>query len=117
MKKLLAVVIVLVVAGGAYAAYAWTQTPERRLCRRMGELCQVDGTFKDFDECTAAVEKLEKQVGEERVEQAANCVDKADSCAVATGCIAGTGFDVMQDLLRGFMRGFLMSGEDKDKKK
>ena len=105
MKKVVAGVIVMGIIGGG-VAWAVTRTPERRLCVRMGELCGVEGDFEDYEQCVDGIERLEKVVGEEPIESAADCVDRADSCMKATGCIAGAGYKAMPKLLQEFTEGF-----------
>jgi hypothetical protein len=105
MKKFLAVFVVLgLVAGGV--AWAVTRTPERRLCMRMGDLCGAEGDFEDYEQCVESFEKLEKVVGEEPIETAAECVDEVDNCAKAAGCLAGAGYKAMPKLLHDFAEGF-----------
>lgn len=105
MKKVVAGVIALGIIGGG-VAWAVTRTPERRLCVRMGELCGVEGDFKDYEQCVDGIERLEKIAGEEPIESAADCVDRADTCAQATGCIVGAGYKAMPKLLQEFTEGF-----------
>ncbi len=105
MKKVVIALVVLGVIGGG-VAWAVTRTPERRLCIRMGDLCGVEGDLSDFDTCVQELEKLEKLVGEEPVESAAECVDKADSCVEATGCVVGAGVKAGPKLMQEFLEGF-----------
>lgn len=105
MKKVIAAIVVLGVIGGG-VAWAVTRTPERRLCIRMGDLCGVEGDLSDYDHCVDTIERLEKVVGEEPIESAANCVDKADTCVEASGCVAGAGYKAVPKLLKEFVEGF-----------
>jgi hypothetical protein len=105
MKKLVIAVVVLgVLVGGV--AWAFTRTPERRLCVRMGELCGVEGDLGDYEQCVDQLQRLEKVVGEEPLESAATCADKADSCVEAMGCVTGAGYKALPKLMEDFFKGF-----------
>lgn len=104
MKKVVAVVILLgIIIGGV--AWAVMASPERSVCVRVADLCAVEGTMQDLEQCVQDVEKLQKIVGEEPVERAAACVEGADTCAEAMGCIAGEGMNTMQEQLDEFFEG------------
>ena len=105
MKKIIAGLVVVGIVGGG-VAWAVTRTPERRLCVRMGELCGANGDFKDYEACVDGIEELGRVVGDKPVENAAECVDKADSCVEATGCIVGVGYKAVPKLLKEFVEGF-----------
>ena len=105
MKKAVAAVVLLGIIGGG-VAYAVTRTPEKRLCVAMGDLCGVEGDFKDYENCVESIERLEKVVGEEPIETAADCVDRADTCVQATGCLAGAGYKALPNLMKEFVEGF-----------
>ena len=105
MKKVAAgILLVGLVAGGA--AYAIVNTPERAVCVKMGELCDVQGGYQDLDACVKQVEELEKVVGKEPVEKAAACVAEANSCVEGSGCLAGAGYSAMPKLMNDFFKGF-----------
>jgi hypothetical protein len=104
MKKVIAVVVLLtLVAGGVWA---FTRTPERRLCQKMGKLCRVEGNYRDYDACVDTVEDLAATFGEEPVAQAADCVDDAQTCAEGIGCVAGVSASVVEGMIGDFKKGF-----------
>jgi hypothetical protein len=105
MKKLVIVVVVLgVLVGGV--AWAFTRKPERRLCVRVGELCGAEASLGDYEQCVDEMERLSKVVGEEPFENAAECVDDADSCVQAMGCVTGAGYRALPKLAEEFFKGF-----------
>lgn len=102
------VVLLSLVAGGVWAL---TRTPERRLCRKMGTLCRVEGNYRDYDACVETVDDLAATFGDEPVARAADCVDGAQTCAEGIGCVAGVSAGVVEDLIGDFKKGFDRSRE------
>lgn len=107
MKKLLGTVLVgsMVVGGvtlvrGASAA----STPEGKMCVRLADMCPGDATKPmTLDECVGDMKEMRKVAGKRAFEKTQQCVDEADSCAAASGCIAGgIGVGAMGEMLKGF---------------
>jgi hypothetical protein len=112
MKKFLVVIIVLgVIVGGV--AWAVMRQPEQTVCTKIADLCGVEGTKADLDECVAEIQEIEKVLGKEPVERVAKCVDGAKTCAEAMGCVAGESMNTMQDQLNEFMKGVRKSLDQK----
>jgi len=91
MKKLaVSVVLLVAVVWGAVAvAQAVRNTPERRLCTRVGELCNQPRDPRQLDACMENVRQLRRSVGNEAVDHTERCVEQVNSCGGAMGCVAG----------------------------
>ncbi|MEZ4446712.1 MAG: hypothetical protein R3B72_46975 [Polyangiaceae bacterium] len=114
MKKVLIGAAVLVALGaGITAAIAVTRSPEEKICMRLGDLCGAEGTYSDLERCAKDIAEIEKAVGDKRMGELSECIDDVDSCVAATGCIAGTGLDVMGDMAGEFLKGFERSRRGK----
>jgi uncharacterized membrane protein len=107
MKKLLIVIGILALVGGA-GAVVWvaTASPERATCVRLGELCgSQNKELADLDKCMATMQEVHEAAGDERMEAMSACVDQADTCATAAGCMAGTGMSVLTEVMGDFLKG------------
>ncbi len=116
MKKLLLFVIVLglVAAGGAWLLLR--STPERNVCTRTWELCGMgEGKLEELERCVEDVEKLRQKADDATFQRTVKCVDQANTCAGAMGCLAGGAFDDAFDhakrALGDFMKGFRETAE------
>lgn len=107
MKKALPIVAFVVVAGAAVGAFAYIRNPTRVACVRVGELCGVEGgTMQDLDQCVDTVKQWRKIAGDEAVDKGVACVESANSCGEAMGCMAGAGFKGMEGVMKDFLKGF-----------
>jgi hypothetical protein len=109
MKKLLVLLVILGVLGGAgYYIYSQVLYPkERRACIRMGELCggkELGG--KGLERCEAAFQQLYKMGGKGRTNDAVECVLKSQNCMRAAGCMGGVSLGITKDFFDG-LRGVL----------
>jgi hypothetical protein len=100
MKKVL---VLLVLAAAAYAAYAFViRPPERRACIRMAELCGLGES--EAQQCTQTLDSLKKS-NASSVAQAATCIADAKSCGEAMGCASGTALTIGTGFLKDFLNG------------
>lgn len=108
MKKLLviAVVVVVVVVGigllfGKRVLLAFA-SPETKACAKIGDLCSAEGSSRDLDACVDGLEKTRKVVGDEAVDKTIACIDDAETCVAASGCmVGGIGVGVLEELVKG----------------
>lgn len=101
MKKLLIVAAFLGLGAVVYAKVI-RSTPVDRGCERIAKLC---GEEVDVGECRDAMDEAEDVVGEKVVAKAADCMQTADSCMEAVGCMAGAATHAIDDFEKGFKRG------------
>ena len=104
MKKLLVVIVILGVLGGAgYYLYSQVLFPrERRACMRVGELCGGRGFGEaGMKRCEAAFEQLYRMGGKGRADDAVRCILASQSCLRAAGCMGGVSLGVTKDLFDG----------------
>jgi len=100
MKKLLAVAVVLGLGAVVYAKVI-RSSPETRACERINSLC---GQKVEVGECREAFDEAEKILGEKVVDRATDCMDDADTCMEAVGCMAGATTHALEDFEKGFER-------------
>ncbi len=108
MKKLLVTLLVLgLIGGGGFVAYrSLFVPPEQRACDRLAQLCSSDdGTdktgAKNTGRCEKAMLKLKETAGDKQLTAASECIDEADSCLKAAGCLFGAGIGAMGEFLKG----------------
>ena len=101
MSKLLVLAAVLGLGAVVYAKVI-RSTPAESACERLDTLC---GGEVDIGECREAFDEAEKVVGEKVIDKATDCIDGADTCMEAVGCMAGAGSHVIEELEQGFERG------------
>ena len=101
MKKLIGLVVVLAVVGGAVFGY-YEMRPERRACAKLVTLCESadkgDSGKKERKDCEDTFAELKSTSGPESVEKPAQCILDSKTCPEATGCFVG---GVGGGLLRG----------------
>jgi hypothetical protein len=100
MKKLLVVAILL---GGGYFAYAHWFKAERRACTRMAQLC--GDKANQIDKCESDMKDLRKSLGDEVARKFDSCVADANSCPEAAGCMLGAGASGVGDAMNKFIQG------------
>ena len=105
MKKL---VVIALLAAAAYGAYAYVlRPPAKRTCMRAAELCGLDPTGKQTDQCMQALDSLKKS-NPASVDQVTTCMAAAKSCGEAAGCASGValtlGAGFVQDFLNGIQK-------------
>jgi hypothetical protein len=87
-----ALVVGTVVAKGAGQARL-AITPEGRSCVKLKELCPVrtDASHepRTLEACVQDLEDLRKIAGPPAVDRSMSCVNEAQSCTAALGCMAG----------------------------
>jgi predicted negative regulator of RcsB-dependent stress response len=89
MKLLGTLLILALIAGAGWYAYnTWLRPPERQACLRLAELCGSEGDAK-LDQCEERLGKLEEATGEQAFGETVACVEQAETCIKATGCLAG----------------------------
>ena len=101
MKKLLVVAAFLGLGAVVYAKVIRTK-PEEAACERLNDLC---GKRVDVGECREALDEAGDIVGDKVMDKAVDCMESADSCMEAVGCMAGAGTHALDDFERGFDRG------------
>jgi hypothetical protein len=102
MKKLLTIVVLAV---AAYAVYAYVvRPPEKRACARLAELCGLDASGSESQQCTSMMDTL-KQSNAASVAKAATCVADAKSCAEAGGCVSGAALSAGAGFAKDFLGG------------
>jgi hypothetical protein len=99
MKKLLAFVIVLGVAGFLVYRYVLTSATERS-CQRLATLC---GQKAGVDGCVRGMAELGK-TNKEAASRFDSCVADAKSCAAGVGCGVGAGLSAAGGLLNDFVK-------------
>jgi hypothetical protein len=102
MKGLFKAIVVLGLLGGiGYLVYNYAfRSSEARACAKIVALC---GSQKAVAaKCEQAFEKLEKVAGKESLSKSLDCLQKADSCPRAWGCVAGgVGAGVVGEFIKG----------------
>lgn len=104
MKKLLVVAAFLGLGAVVYAKVIRTK-PEEAACERLNDLCGKRMDSKDIGECREAFDEAGDIVGDKVVDKAVDCMESANSCMEAVGCMAGASTHALDDLERGFERG------------
>ena len=106
MKKL-PFLLILFVAGTAYAGYYFIPDrmppfmhPEGRACSRMTSLCGE--AAKDCDQAFA---ELRKASGPESIRKPIKCIMSAQSCPESAGCMAGGGVNAVIKSGEEFLKG------------
>jgi hypothetical protein len=108
VKKIVivAVVLLLVVVGlglvfGKKVLLAFASA-ETQACAKIGDLCGRDGSQRDLDACVNGLAQTRKAVGDEAVNKTLACIEDAETCVAASGCmVGGIGAGVVQELLKG----------------
>ena len=100
MKKLLAFVIVIGVAGLLVYRYVLTSATERS-CERLATLC---GKKAGVESCVRGMAELGK-TNKEAASRFDACVADAKSCAAGVGCGVGAGLSAAGGLLNDFVKG------------
>ena len=101
-----AIVAVVAVLGWVYRkpiALAFA-SKETRACAKMAELCapEREASSSDLDTCHNAFTDLRKVATEKDIDKSLTCIEDANTCARATGCmIGGVGVGVAKELLDG----------------
>jgi hypothetical protein len=101
MKKLLVVAAFLAIGAVVYAKVI-RDTPEEAACERLHKLC---GDTVPVGECTKEMDKAADVFGEKAMDKAVDCMDDADSCAEAAGCLVGAGKHMVDEFKQGVERG------------
>lgn len=102
MKKLLVVLVLAALGVVIYTKFV-RATPAEQSCTKLDDLC--GGEKLEPAECRKGFDDAKKLFGEEAVDRAISCIDDAQSCMEAAGCIAGAGMKSLEQLERGFERG------------
>ena len=100
MKKLL-VVVVLVVAGVVVYAKVIRSKPAEVACDVLHKRC---GKAVPADKCTKEIEEVADVIGDKNMDKAVDCMESADSCGEAMGCLMGAGSHMFDDVKKGFDR-------------
>lgn len=110
MKKL-PFLLILFVAGTAYAGYYFVPDrmpafihPEGRACGRMSTMCD-----QPPKECEDAFAELRKLSGPESIRKPIKCMMDANSCAESAGCLAGGGVNAIMKTGQEFLKGLQKS--------
>lgn len=113
MKKL-PFILILLVAGTAYAGYYFTPQsmplfmhPEGRACGHMSSLCS-----EPPKECEETFSELRKLSGPESIRKPIKCMMSAQSCAESAGCLAGGGVNAVMKTGEEFLKGIRNSVGD-----
>jgi hypothetical protein len=102
MKKLL---VLLLLAGAAYAAYAFViRPPEKRACLRVADLCGLDPRGSETQRCVEMLDSLKKS-NSDMVAQVTACVGDAKSCGEAAGCASGAALSIGTGFVKDFLTG------------
>ena len=102
MKKLL---VLLLLAGAAYAAYAFViRPPEKRACMRVAELCGLDPRGSEAQNCVEMLDSLKKS-NADAISQVTSCVGGAKSCGEAAGCASGAALGIGTSFVKDFLSG------------
>jgi hypothetical protein len=106
MKKLL---VLVVLAAAGYAAYAFVlRPPAKRTCMRAAELCGLDGSGTETEQCVQLLDSLKKS-NPASVEQVTTCIADAKSCGEAAGCASGAALTLGTGFVKGFLSGIQKS--------
>ena len=100
MKKLLVVAAFLAVGAIVYAKVI-RDKPEEVACERLHKLC---GKAVPVDKCEKEIDELADVVGDKAMSKAADCMESADSCAEAAGCMVGAGKHMLEEFEQGVER-------------
>jgi len=75
---------------------------EATVCARLEALCSTTEKKVDASECEQQFADARKMSGEKNVERSEACVADAQTCAAATGCLAGgVGMGAVGEFLKG----------------
>jgi hypothetical protein len=77
---------------------------DENTCERFASLCSGDDEKRSESTCAEDLAQMRKKVGAEAVDRAGACIDEAESCIEASGCVAGASVGVLKDFVSGFER-------------
>jgi hypothetical protein len=100
MKKLL-VVAVLVAIGAVVYVKVIRDKPAERVCEHLQKACGPSIAEK----CDQKMEDVAKLYGDKAMDKAVDCMDDANSCAEAVGCLVGAGAGMVDEFKKGVERG------------
>lgn len=103
MKKLLVVAAFLGLGAVVYAKVIRTK-PEEAACERLNDLCGKRMDVTDVGECREALDEAADIFGDKAMDKAVDCMETADSCMEAVGCMAGAGTHALHELQQGYER-------------
>jgi len=108
MKKLLVLLLVLALLGaGGWLLYQRYMSPEHLACGKLAQLCGDKAAPEgEQGSCEEGLAKYKKMVGQQAYDKALGCVDQANSCLGAAGCMAGGGLRGVGQFLEGVFKGF-----------
>jgi hypothetical protein len=109
MKKLITLLILVGVAGGAVYGFVELRT-EKRACRKLTRLCERGEQSADAREseksCEESFAELKASSGPESIDKPAQCILESKTCAEAAGCfVGGVGSGLLRGLGGDFLKG------------
>lgn len=116
MRKFLGTLVILALlgAGGWYAYTTWLVPPEDKMCGRLAELCGTQGKHAP-EQCPQHLRSFRKAAGDKAFQRASACIDSAESCLAAGGCIAGASVHGLGQFLEGLVDGIDPSLKERGK--
>ncbi|MCB9554639.1 MAG: hypothetical protein H6707_00965 [Deltaproteobacteria bacterium] len=99
-NKATVAIVLLLLAGAAIALFLLLKKPHpyAAACQRVNHLCH---TNLRLERCEADFSKLRDLIGEKDALEAAQCVERADSCMAIAGCAAGAGSAALGQIVGG----------------
>ena len=105
MNKLFVLLLLAAAAGGVYW-WKYQRPVEKRVCARLTELCGDDRDDKDDRKsCEKDFADMARNSSPETMHKLDQCLASANSCVEGGGCVVGTGFNAMGDIVKQFGRG------------
>ena len=106
MHKILGTLLVgaAVVGGVTLAKGASTaSTPEGKMCARLEVVCHTDEPDGiSVEQCTHQMKEIRTQAGNASFDKSERCIEEAQSCAAAAGCmVGGIGVGMTGEMLKG----------------
>lgn len=78
-------------------------SPETKACVKLGDLCGQGGDTHALDQCVDGLHQARKIAGSASVDKSLTCIQGADTCMAATGCMmGGVGVGAMKEMVKGF---------------
>jgi hypothetical protein len=99
MKKLLVVAVIVAIGAVVYAKVI-RDKPEEVACERIEKLCGEAARG-----CSTDMEKVADVYGDKAMRKAADCMEDANSCPEALGCLVGAGKHMVDEFKQGVERG------------
>jgi hypothetical protein len=103
MKKAIIALLVIVLMGTGIYVAVMLNRPETRACRHVTALCGAVGNGADA--CVHDLEDLRQTLAPNQFRRATDCLEQANSCPEAGGCLVGMTLRSLSGSIDGFLKG------------